>query len=287
MRISDQQMMNDALRNMQINQERLSRSSERAVTGLAVEKPSDDPAAYSRAEDYQAQLTRMDGYDSNISMVRAQLNATDGTMQGMQGILTRLRELTIQAQGPLSDPTLNAAEAETLRGQLQQLMNKSFNGVYLFSGYSASQPFTNNVFTGDNQLRAVELTPLGATAIGISAKDAFGVTPGQVVFPGLDKLITAMRNNDRPAISAGLGDIDTYQKQLAQAQTRLGSQLNGIDLAQSANQSHRLALKQALSEARDVDTAASYSALAADRATVEATYTVLSTQRGLSLVKYL
>ena len=92
MRISDQQMMNDALRNMQINQERLSRSSERAVTGLAVEKPSDDPAAYSRAEDYQAQLTRMDGYDSNISMVRAQLNATDGTMQGMQGILTRLRE---------------------------------------------------------------------------------------------------------------------------------------------------------------------------------------------------
>ena len=97
MRISDQQTLNNALRNLQSNQERLSRSSERATTGLEVARPSDDPAAYNRAADYQTQLTRMDGYDQNISLVRARLASTDSTTQSMQGVLTRLRELALGA----------------------------------------------------------------------------------------------------------------------------------------------------------------------------------------------
>lgn len=287
MRISNQQMLDDALRSLQINQERLSRSAERATSGIAVARPSDDPVAYSRAADYQARLTRLDGYDQNAALVRAQLSATDGTLQSIQDVLARLRELALAAQGPIADRTLNAAEATTLREQLQQLMNRSLNGVYLFAGYASSAPFTNHVFTGDNQRRAVEVSPLGATAFGLTAQDAFGVAPGQVVFPGIDALIAAMRNGDSAGINAGLGAVDGYQKQVAQAQTRLGSQINGLDLAQSGNQAYRLSLTRALSEERDADPAAAYSILAADRATVEATYAVLGAQRGLSLVKYL
>lgn len=288
MRISDQQTLNNALRNLQSNQERLSRSSERATTGLEVARPSDDPAAYNRAADYQTQLTRMDGYDQNISLVRARLASTDSTTQSMQGVLTRLRELALGALGPGTDSTLVASEVVSLRAQLTQLTNRNINGEYLFSGYSGAAPFNaNNVFTGDNQRRAIEVSPLGATTFGLTAKDAFGVDPGQVVFPGIDSLITAIRTRDQAGVNVGIGAIDSYQKTLAQAQTQLGSQMNWLDLAQSSNQSYRMTLNTALSEARDADPAQAYSALAADRTTMEATYAVLSAGRGLSLVKYL
>lgn len=288
MRISDRQMLDNTLHNLQVNQERLARSTERATSGLEVTTPSDDPDAYARSIDYQSKLTRLDGYENNLSQVQAALYSTDGTMQSMQGILTRLRELTIQAQGPTTDFDTTATEVENLRGELTQLMNQKFNSEYLFSGYSANAPFdNNNVFQGVNQLRAVEVSPLGATTFGVTAQDAFGVAPGQTAFAWVDQFITALRNRDRPALNSVLGALDSSQKQLAQAQTKIGSQLNGLQLAHSGNQAYRLSLTTSLSEARDADPAEAYSALVADKATVEATYTVLSIQRGLSLTKYL
>lgn len=287
MRISDQQQLSNMLVNLQSNQERLARSTERATTNLQVARPSDDPTAFNRITDYDGRLTKLAGYDQNIEQVRSRLSATDSTLQSVQGILTRLRELSLSAQSPGSDSSLAASEAESLRSQLGQLLNKNFDGEYLFSGYSGATPFTNNVFGGDNQKRAVEVSPLGATVFGVSSKDAFGVDPGQVVYPGLDSMIAAMKAGDSAKIRASLDAIDGYQKQLAQAQTLVGGQLNTLDVAKSANDSYKVALTKSQSELRDADPAEAYSKLAADRYAVEATYAILGQQNQLSILKYL
>jgi flagellar hook-associated protein 3 FlgL len=287
MRISDRSMLDEALRQIQRSGERLQATQHRAVTALKVERSSDDPVAYGQITAHSEQLARLEGYNRNITLVRARLSATEASLTDMQGVLTRLRELTMMALNQVTTTESVPIEAEQHYGQLLQMLNQSFGGDYLFSAYAASAPFSGSRFVGDNQKRAVEVSPLGATVFGVSAREAFGVLPGQDAFAAVSKAIAGMRAGNRADVADGLTAIDQHLNMISQAQAILGAQQNTLQVAERANEAYAAALQKGISQARDIDPAQAYSQLAADRYAMEATFAVLGSMSRMSILKYL
>ncbi len=287
MRVTDQMILENSLSQIRLTQERLLDGQQQASSGIQVAKSSDDPVAFGRIGGLGEQISKLDGYGQNINRMQARLSAVDSTMRSFQTSFTRLRELSLVALNPTGDQTATTEETSQIYTQLLSMANQTFDGEYLFSGYSSSTPFVGSKFVGDNQKRAVEVSPLGATQFGISAQDAFGVTTGQDVFSGVASLLSSMRVGDRTGIQNGLDAIDKYMNQAAQAQTSLGAQLNTLSGADQSNQEYGLQLKSSKSQLQDIDAAAIYSRLANDQHAAEATYSVIGKVSKLSLTNYI
>lgn len=287
MRITDKGMLDDSLRHIARAQERLQRSQHRAVSGLAVERPSDNPIAHAQIDAQEAQLVRLSAYNNNIELVRSRLSATEASLQSAQGLLTRFRELTMMALNQVTVTDSVPIEAGQVYEQLVAGVNQTFGGDYLFGGFAGTPPFAGARFVGDNQKRAVEVSPLGATLFGVSAGEAFGVLPGQDVFAEVAAAVQGMRAGNRAQIQAGLATVDRHLGLISQAMAQLGAQQNALHLAGSSNEEYALALQSAITERRDVNPASAYSQLAADRYAMESTFAVLGSSSRLSILKYL
>ncbi|MCS6912318.1 MAG: hypothetical protein RMK29_16670 [Myxococcales bacterium] len=287
MRITDRSALDQALRQIQGGQERLQRSLSKAASGIQVQRPSDDPVGFTEIRVHDEMLTRLAGYNRNIALVRARLGATESALQSMLGLLSRMRELIMMDLNvAISGPEV-PLEAQQVYEQLLQVVNQSYNGEPLFSGYRSGPPFVGPRFVGDNEKRAVEISPLGATIFGVSAQEAFGVVPGGDIFRELAEAVAGMRTGNRAAVRAGLGAVDHYLGLITQAMASLGAQQNTLSLAERANEAYALQLRSAMARRRDIDPAASYSQLAADRYAMEATFAVIANSGRLSLIKYL
>jgi flagellar hook-associated protein 3 FlgL len=287
MRITDRSMLHDSLHNIQRNQERLQETTNKASSGIQIDRPSDDPVAYSDIAARDVLLTRLEGYNRNISLVRGRLGATESNLQSVQGVLVRLRELTLVSLNGVTTTDALTMEAEDLTAQLIGMTNQSFSGDYLYNGYSAGAPFSGAVFVGDNAKRAVEVSPLGATTFGVNAQDAFGVTTGQEVFKGISDAVAGMRSGNHAAVAAGLDAVDKHLGLVATAMASVGAQQNTLSTAERANQDYALELRKAQGLQRDIDPAKVYSQLTADQYAVQATFAVLGSSSRLSLIKYL
>lgn len=287
MRITDRSMLQDSLRNITRSQERLQETQNKASSGVQVDRPSDDPVAYADISSRDELLTRLDGYNRNISVVRGRLGATESNMQSMLGVLNRLRELTLVSLNGLATTGALTTEAEELTAQLQGLANQAYAGDYLYNGYSGGAPFSGARFVGDNQKRAVEISPMGATTFGVTAEEAFGVAPGQNVFQDIADAVAGMRAGNRAAVAAGLDAVDKHLGLITSSLASIGTQQNTLSTAERANQDYALELKKAQGQQRDIDPAKVYSQLTADQYAVQATFAVLGSSSRLSLIKYL
>jgi flagellar hook-associated protein 3 FlgL len=287
MRITDRSMLQNSLRDIKTGQERLHKTQGQATSGIKVGRPSDDPVAYAQIGSRDEMLARLDGYNRNISVVRGRLSSMETNLTGVVGMLNRLRELTLVSLNVATVTESAATEAEVLYQQLTGTVNQTYAGEYLFSGYNAGAPFSGSRFVGDNQKRAIEISPLGATAFGVSAQEAFGVAPGQDVFKSISDLVAAMRAGNRAGIAAGLDAVDQQLTITANALTSLGGQQNTLTLAEEANKQYAFELQKAQRAQRDIDPAEAYSRLAADQHALQATFAVLGSSSRLSLIKYL
>lgn len=287
MRITDKSTLDESLLLIQRGQERLAITQKKAASGQKVDRPSDDPAAHGRIQAAEDQIVRLDGYNRNISLVRSRLSATEATLQSTEGLLSRFRELTMMALNQVTATPSIPIEAEQVYGQLVSLANQSYQGDFLFGGLSGTAPFAGTRFVGDNQKRAVEVSPLGATVFGISATEAFSVLPGQDVFSTIADAVAGMKTSNRAQIAAGLSAVDQHLQQLATAFTKLGSQQNALSTAEKANLDYSFVLEKAASNERDINPAQVYSQLAADRYAMESTFAVLGSTSRLSILKYL
>jgi flagellar hook-associated protein 3 FlgL len=287
MRITDRSTLNDALHNIQRSQERLQETQNKASSGIAIDRPSDDPVAYSDIAARDVLLTRLDSYNRNISLVRGRLGATESNLQSVTGVLNRLRELTMMSLNGITTTDALPAEAEELTEQLLGLTNQAYSGDYLYNGFSGGAPFSGAQFVGDNFKRAVEVSPMGATTFGVTAEEVFGVTTGQLAFQGITDAVAAMRTGNRAVVAAGLDAIDNNLNLVTRSMASVGAQQNTLNTAERANQDYALELKKAQGLQRDIDPAKVYSQLTADQYAVQATFAVLGSSSQLSLIKYL
>ncbi|MEE7547067.1 flagellar hook-associated protein FlgL [Xanthomonas sp. Kuri4-1] len=183
-RISTNGQAQFSLNLMLAKQRDLANTYQQISTGQKLLTGADDPLNAGRAVQMDRTLGRLDQYDDNGSVLLSRLNQQESVLTHAGDVLSRVRELTIQANSAsLSDDDRKSVSSEvrSLYDQLLALSNSDDGaGRYLFGGTKdANAPFSLSgaggsvSYNGDQTQRQVEI------ASGLQVNDT---VPGSEVF---------------------------------------------------------------------------------------------------------
>ena len=228
----------NAQRNLASVTDRLSTNFRRLSTGLRISTAADDAAGLAISERLRSQVRSLDQAKRNANDGISLVQTAEGALNEVNSVLTRLRELSIQAaNGSVSNQdkdTLNE-EFTSLVDEIDRIAQSTeFNGINLLDGSSASVSFqvgygtTAGVDTLDVTLQAADETALGLDSLDISS--------------------TGNTSTAIAAIDTAINTVSSLRGSLGAAQNRLGSTINNLAI-QTEN------LTAAESRIRDVDVA--------------------------------
>lgn len=264
MRVTQNMLNSDMLRNLSGNLQRLRVNQDQLSTGKRINKPSDDPVGTGYALRYRSELNANDQYQRNVDSANSWLDYTD-TMMGQAGdVLQRARELAVQgANGTNPQEALDsiAQEVGQLYNQLVTVGNSQFNGKHVFNGQITDRPpYTaanaDNESTDNGQI-GYEIGTGVVVPVNLTGEQAFG-TAGATdnAFKVLKDLQNALKNGDTTQVSQLIGNFDTRINSFLEQRADLGARSHRLELAENRLKDININLQSLQSRVEDVDMAA-------------------------------
>lgn len=183
MRISSPQAFNNGVQGIQRNYANATRTQEQISTGNRILTPADDPVASVRLLQLEQQQNVLTQYADNLSAATNSLTQEESTLNTVNNILQRVRELAVQSgDGALSqgDRQSIALELREREDELLALFNsRNARGEYLFAGFEGkSQPFVrdaagNYSYQGDEGQRELQVASSLSLPINDNGKKLF------------------------------------------------------------------------------------------------------------------
>ncbi len=254
----------NAQRNLNTTQASLSASIGRLSSGLRINNASDDAAGLGISENLKADLRSLSQASRNANDGVSMSQVAEGSMNEMQGIVTRMRELSVQS----ANQTLGTTERgyiQTEFGQLRNEINRisavtEFNGQKLVDGSaSAGLSFQVGMQNSANDRIAMSITKLTTSTLGSTSLHIASATLSTV---------TGARN--------ALGAFDKAIEQLSQSRAKVGAVQNRMQVTISNLAVAHENLSAANSRIRDVDVASETSMLTKSQILSQAGLAVLS-----------
>ncbi len=181
-RISLVQVFTQGLSGILNAQTQVAKTQSQVSSGVRVVTPSDDPVAAAQILQLNQTQANIDQYKKNIGGATDNLNLEDSQLSNVDTLLTRVRELAVQAgDGSLTQSDRQAISAE-LTQRLQELAGiantRSANGEYIFAGFQGQQaPFvqtgTSYTYRGDQGQRYVQISSSTYVPINDSGQEIF------------------------------------------------------------------------------------------------------------------
>jgi flagellar hook-associated protein 3 FlgL len=266
-RIADSQFTANNLRNLGVRREALAKAQQQALSGMRVEKPSDDPFAFTQARSQTAGQARAAAYERAISHTLPSLEVSDSTLADVENVMRRVRDIAILG----ANDTLNGNDRETLRSELdglkQQLVtlaNAKTGDRYVFGGYRDDQPpyDADGVYSGATETQSVEVARNVMLPVGITGDRIFGnANGGQDIFEAITELQDALTSGVALDISAAIEPLDVSLEQARVARSSLGNHLNAADVSMTMATRHQDEAREARSKLVEIDAVDAYSEL--------------------------
>jgi flagellar hook-associated protein 3 FlgL len=182
MRISTSQIYQQGLNAMLEQQANVMKTQQQLSTGRRILTPADDPAGSAQVLDLNQSVAATAQYQANSKTAMGRLGLEDNALSQATNLLTRVRELALQANNATQTDETRAAISLEIQQRLNDLLSaantKDANNEYLFSGYKGqAQPFARTTtgfsYSGDQGNRYLQIGPTTQVAIGDSGSDVF------------------------------------------------------------------------------------------------------------------
>ena len=238
-----------AQKNIAQTQGRLKSNLSHLSTGLRINSASDDAAGLAISEEFKSQIRSLAQAERNANDGVSLLQTAEGALNEVSGILTRMRELSVQAANDTlgsDDRTYLNSELTALRDELDRISSVTeFNDKALLSGGTTGTTFNFQVGIGSSSNDVIS-----ATLKGVSASDLGKVTGGSVSSLAAVSItsVTGARNA-MDVIDQAINDVSTRRSDIGAVQNRLGVTISNLGSA-------RENISAANSRIRDVDVAA-------------------------------
>ena len=248
----------NAQRNLNATQNSLSSSIARLSSGMRINNASDDAAGLGISENLKADLRSLSQASRNANDGVSMSQVAEGSMNEMQGIVTRMRELSIQS----ANQTLGSTERgyiQTEFGQLRNEINRisnvtEFNGQKLIDG-SASAGLTFQVGiqnTADDRISMsitrLTASTLGSTSLHIASASLSTATNAQASINVFDKAIEQL-STARAKVGAVQNRMQVTISNLSVAHENLSAANSRIRDVDVASETAQLSKSQILSQA--------------------------------------
>ena len=295
MRVADQQMYNTLLGNLQRSRLQMLTSQEQISSQKRVSTPEDDPSSYGQIVLDKSALSQSTQWVRNINFGTARVNAADQALGQVQNLITRVRELTIQASSDTTSAEGRqsiAKEVRQLQRQLVQLGNTEVAGQAIFGGTKTDvQPFTITsgdtvAYQGNSETQSIAVGENQTVQILVPGSSIFtGSTTN--MFDSLRDILTALESDDRSGIQAGLGNLDLATAQISDVQGTVGALANRLQVTHDALDTATLTITKSISDNQDADLATAITQLRLQEVAVQAASQTFSKIFDSSLINYL
>ena len=306
MKVSTSLFFDRSVNQMVNGQSQLAKTQTRLSSGKEVVNPSDAPDKATAIQRLKSVLKKQDSFSSNIEGAKNRLIAEETALKGVNDVLTRIKELSIQAaNGTLGprDKELVAIEVEGLTQDLLSLANtQDVNDNYVFSGSRVQvQPFQKNSFGdvtyfGDETRNEVQVSEQRYIRFNRTGTDVFGRvlretdsgdTVGKGFFEALSDLASGIRESNTSAINQGIDDLDQASFNIAVATAQVGSEMASVETQREVNEETVLQLRTILSNIEDLDYSEAVTQMQKDMLALQATQSSFSQISNLTLFNYI
>jgi len=308
MRITNNMLINNVLLNVSNNLNRTQKYQSQLATGKKISMPSDDPIVASRALKLRTDVAEIQQYSRNMDDALSWMAITEATMNQINDVLQRFREITVQAANGTNTPDdlqKIGAEAGELVTQIIQLANTTYAGRYIFSGFKTDKPLLNsdgtfNVGFMENEYIQFEIGIGDFINVNVPGYDLFHrsnvASQGDVssLFQTLDSIKKAINGQDldpdenqHEKISNLLGELDLEIENLLRVRAGLGARMNRVELTSNRLDDDYVNFTKLMSLNEDVDMAEAIMNLFNEQNVYQASLSTTARVIQPSLVDYL
>lgn len=302
MKISTSMLFDRATDRMSAIQNRLATTQAQMAETKQVLSPSDAPDQAAAIQRLHGEVDRQDNHTQALSVAMQRFAAEETALKSSSDILTRVKELGLQAANDTLSPDDRKAvgvELKALRQQLISLGNtRDDSGNYLFSGTRVKTPAFSEgvkgavVYQGDQTQtqipagveRVVQFTRAGTDVFSRVVRDN-----GQSVgfFDALDHMISAIDNNDTNGIQQGISDATQMSSNLDLSLAHTGSDQKVVQSQLDVLNETKLRLKSSLSQIEDLDYASAVTKMNKEMMALQAAMGSFSKITSMSLFEYI
>lgn len=292
MRVTQQMLNQNSIRNMSQNLGRFEKINNQVSSGKLLHRPSDDPNGVSKAMNLKSTLAANTQFERNSNEAKLWMNETGQNIDSMVDAMQRVRELAVQGNnGTYSelDQTAMAAEIEELTERMRQLANAKVNGQSLFNGQKTGEmpfPEKGNFAVDSTDLIAKTFT------IGEGIKIQSSVLPDELFGTATDennifKTLQSISNDLKAGNSVDLDKIDAGIDRLLTVGAENGVRQNRAEAVENRLLDSNLELKSMLSKVEDIDYAEAIIKLTSEESVYQASLAASSKIIQPSLMDFL
>lgn len=220
-------------------EDKLSLSLERLSSGYKINHSKDNPAGLAISQKMQSQIRGLDQADNNAQDGISVLQTAEGAMTEIQAMITRMKELTVQAANDVNSVDERAAiqeEIDSLNAEIDRISNDTdFNTKSLLNGNLQRRVYSN--VSGVKQMEVTDGFSDGIYGITISADAEKALIEGTAIGMSDTERITEdlagtiKINGLEVEISEG-DTLGTIATKLAESTYRAGGTMINADLQQ-------------------------------------------------------
>jgi flagellar hook-associated protein 3 FlgL len=263
-RITTGMLQRNVLADLNRSTQRLTHTQGKLTSGKELTRPSDDPAAVSKALMLREALGGTQQHQRNAGDGLSWADATESALSTMTDVVQRARALIVQGSSDSVDATARdaiAKEIDQLAESLKEQANTSFAGRFLFAGTeTTTAPYgTTDAYRGNGGRIARELGPGVSLAVNTTADEMLGNGPAS----GDDKLLHVLRDvrdhlvagNGASLRGTDLARLDAGLNHLLTVRATNGAVTNRLEHAMARLQTIEEMSQKAVSDTEDADMA--------------------------------
>lgn len=267
-RVTQESLSRTTLSNIRLNYKKMQDTQEKLSSGKLINRPSDDPSGTRKVLGLKTEEYQVQQFLNNTETAREQITFTSNTLESIQEVLSKIKELSIQASNDTQGPTdrqIIASEMNELLASIVQYSNADNNGRYIFSGtktftsaFTAVRNTNGDIssvtYNGNNEEIKFQIGPNSFIQVNLPGGKLF---QDNKIFDTVISLRDALNATtfDSSAFSALREDLDTAADSILTEITKFGAKNNRLELTSNSLGNSQTALKELISYTEDADVA--------------------------------
>jgi len=223
-----------AQKNVARTQRSLRGTMQQLSSGLRITKAADDAAAMGVSEKMRAHISSLRMASRNTNDGISMIQTAEGALDETADILSRMRELAVEASSEVLQATERAylaTEFVALQGEIERIADSTqFNGLSLSDGSVTSvavQVGIFNVAAEDRITVTLQDSQTATLSVNTAAVALSSATNSQTAITAIDTAIDSI-NNSRSSygaaqnqLSSALRNLENYTENLVETESRI------------------------------------------------------------------
>lgn len=254
MRVTQNMLSNNMLRNLMNSQQRMNTYLEQLYTGKKISRPSQDPVIAVKGINYRKQVGQIEQYKRNASEVHNWMDNSDAALDKATQALQRMRELVIQANNDHYGPDERESikqEVKQLRDHLVDIANTNVNDKYIFNGTDTARApvdFDGEDIVVDHNTEPFYIAVSSQTLVQANVKPDQVFT--QEMFDDIRELMNRLENEED--LDESIGALDTHINNTINTRSELGARMNRLELIENRLDEQEIIATRTMSDNEDV-----------------------------------